>query len=243
MAKRLKNWLDEFVEHGADPKDVGEWPKHSGTGDVDWDDIENKPDFASVATSGDYNDLNNKPVLAPVAESGDYNDLENKPEIPSVGNATITIKQGGVVKGTFTTNQTSDAAIELDAGGGGGGGDYTPGDGIKIVNDEISVDRDNVQKKLVAGDNIAITPNNDNNTETISVVSTLTEEDIADLFSKYLDSNASFEPTVDPETGDLNYMLNIPRNALFETNQSGYTLVVDTDDAYLENNTAVFGEN
>ena len=39
----------------------------------------------------------------------------------SIGNATITITQGGVSKGTFTTNQTSNATIALDAGGGTGG--------------------------------------------------------------------------------------------------------------------------
>lgn len=73
-------------------------------GTVSWDDIEGKPEFADVATSGDYNDLMNAPTveeiasevgnnisyndlkdtpdLADVATSGDYNDLENKPDIP-----------------------------------------------------------------------------------------------------------------------------------------------------------------
>lgn len=31
--------------------------------EVDWDDIENKPDFAEVATTGDYEDLTNKPTI------------------------------------------------------------------------------------------------------------------------------------------------------------------------------------
>lgn len=39
-------------------------------------------------------------------------------DIPTVGNGTITITQGGVTKGTFTTNQSGDATIDLDAGGG-----------------------------------------------------------------------------------------------------------------------------
>lgn len=30
---------------------------------VEWDDILNKPDFATVATSGDYDDLNDKPTI------------------------------------------------------------------------------------------------------------------------------------------------------------------------------------
>ena len=50
---------------------------------VEWDDIQNKPDFAEVATSGDYDDLENKPQLATVATSGSYNDLSNKPTIPA----------------------------------------------------------------------------------------------------------------------------------------------------------------
>lgn len=33
---------------------------------VDWNDIENKPEFATVATSGDYDDLANKPTIPTV---------------------------------------------------------------------------------------------------------------------------------------------------------------------------------
>ena len=58
--------------------------------------------------------------LATVATTGSYNDLTNKPTIPTVGNGTITITQGGTTKGTFTLNQSSNATIALDAGGSGG---------------------------------------------------------------------------------------------------------------------------
>ena len=51
--------------------------------------------------------------FAKVATSGSYNDLSNKPTIPSVGNGTITIKQAGAVKGSFTTNQSGATTIEL----------------------------------------------------------------------------------------------------------------------------------
>lgn len=40
--------------------------------------------------------------------------------INSIGNGTITLTQGGVTKGTFTTNQSENATINLDAGGDGG---------------------------------------------------------------------------------------------------------------------------
>ena len=70
--------------------------------------------------------------------SGDYNDLTNKPTIPTVNNATLTIKQGGTTKGTFTANASTDVEIDLDAGGGGGS-TYTAGTGIDITNNVISV--------------------------------------------------------------------------------------------------------
>lgn len=40
------------------------------------------------------------------------------PEPQQVNNSTVTIKQGGADKGSFTLNQAEDTAIELDAGGG-----------------------------------------------------------------------------------------------------------------------------
>ena len=45
--------------------------------------------------------------------SGSYNDLTNKPTIPTVGNGTVTIKQAGTSKGTFTMNQSGNTTIEL----------------------------------------------------------------------------------------------------------------------------------
>lgn len=52
--------------------------------------ILNKPNLATVATSGNYNDLSNRPNLATVATSGSYNDLTNKPTIPSNPNDYVT---------------------------------------------------------------------------------------------------------------------------------------------------------
>ena len=51
--------------------------------------------------------------LAPVATSGSYDDLSDKPVI---GGATLTIKQGAAVKGTFNANANVDKVIEIDAG-------------------------------------------------------------------------------------------------------------------------------
>lgn len=65
----------------------------AGISSVDWDNVQNKPTFATVATSGSYNDLTNKPTLfsgsyndltdKPTLFSGNYNDLTNKPTIPT----------------------------------------------------------------------------------------------------------------------------------------------------------------
>lgn len=49
---------------------------------VDYQDIDNTPSLAQVATTGNYNDLSNKPTI-PEAFSGNYNDLTNTPEIPT----------------------------------------------------------------------------------------------------------------------------------------------------------------
>lgn len=51
--------------------------------------------------------------LKTVAFTGSYNDLSNKPTIPTVGNGTVTIKQAGASKGTFTMNQSGNTTIEL----------------------------------------------------------------------------------------------------------------------------------
>ena len=68
---------------------------------VDWDNIQNRPDFAEVATSGDYNDL------------------DNRPAIPTVSDATINIYQGSTLKGSFSLNQENGQNINLEAGGSG----------------------------------------------------------------------------------------------------------------------------
>lgn len=65
----------------------------AGISSIDWNNIQNKPNFATVATTGSYNDLTNKPTLfsgsyndltdKPTLFSGNYNDLTNKPTIPT----------------------------------------------------------------------------------------------------------------------------------------------------------------
>ena len=61
-----------------------------------------------------------------------------------VGNGTITITQGGVVKGTFTTNQAGDTTIEVDEGS------------APVITDEI-VYIDNIAITVPVGSTTAIT--------------------------------------------------------------------------------------
>ena len=72
--------------------------------------------------------LNNK---SDVGHTHNYNDLTNK---PSIGNGTITFKQGGVTKGTITTNQSGDATIAFDAGGGSS---FTAGTGLELTAQDV----------------------------------------------------------------------------------------------------------
>lgn len=61
-----------------------------GGGASTWDEIEGKPDFADVATSGSYNDLSNKPTIPAAQVNADWNassgvaQILNKPTIPDV---------------------------------------------------------------------------------------------------------------------------------------------------------------
>ena len=95
-----KSGADEVYIGAEPPTDpqVKLWvdTEAQGVGAVDWNDVENKPNFATVAESGSYNDLTDKPVipeapdltpyaktadLSTVATSGSYNDLTDKPNL------------------------------------------------------------------------------------------------------------------------------------------------------------------
>lgn len=67
-------------------------------GNVDWDEITNKPQFATVASTGSYNDLTDKPTFKTInnesiigtgnitiqAGSADWDDITNKPTFANV---------------------------------------------------------------------------------------------------------------------------------------------------------------
>lgn len=94
-----KSGADEVYIGAEPPTDpqVKLWvDTEAQTPHVEWNDVGNKPNFATVATSGSYNDLTDKPVipeapdltpyaktadLSTVATSGSYEDLINKPNL------------------------------------------------------------------------------------------------------------------------------------------------------------------
>lgn len=82
-------------------------------------DVSNFVTNSSLATTLQDYALNSD---IPTATSDLTNDsgFITSADLPTVGNGTITITQGGVTKGTFTTNQSGNATIDLDAGGTGG---------------------------------------------------------------------------------------------------------------------------
>lgn len=66
-----------------------------------------------ISKTGSYNDLLNKPNFATVATSGSYTDLSNKPTIPTVNNGTLTIQKNGTSVGTFDANQSGNTTINI----------------------------------------------------------------------------------------------------------------------------------
>lgn len=160
-----KSGADEVYIGAEPPTDpqVKLWvdTEAQSVGAVDWNDVGNKPNFATVATSGSYNDLTDKPTipeapdLTPYAKSadlstvatsgsyedltnkpnlfsGDYQDLTNKPTIPEPYTLpTASTTTLGGVKVDGSTITIADGVIS-SAGGGGS----VSVDGTSIVQNE-----------------------------------------------------------------------------------------------------------
>lgn len=73
-------------------------------------DLNNDSGFITGVT---WNDVSNKPSFATVATSGSYNDLSNKPTIPTVNNGTLTIQKNGTTVDTFTANSSTDKTVDI----------------------------------------------------------------------------------------------------------------------------------
>lgn len=79
----------------------GKWVTIGGNTSISWDDIDDKPDFAAVATSGSYNDL------------------KDTPSIPSAYTLPIATANtlGGVKSSTTGTTSGRDYNVEINADG------------------------------------------------------------------------------------------------------------------------------
>ena len=64
-------------------------------------------------TGVSWNDVSDKPSFATVATSGSYTDLSNKPTIPDVNNGTLTIQQNGTTVDTFTANSSTNKTVNI----------------------------------------------------------------------------------------------------------------------------------
>lgn len=93
------------------------------SGTSNWDDIQGKPQFAEVATSGDYNDLINKPTIPDVSDlatkqeiAGKQDTLVSGTNIKTIngnsvlGAGDITIQAGGTIDTAMS--DTSENAVQ-----------------------------------------------------------------------------------------------------------------------------------
>ena len=95
------------VDNTADSAKSVKYATSAGSaGSVAWSNVSGRP--SSMPASDVYNwaKASSKPSYS-------WSEISGKPTIPSVGNGTVTIKQNGATKGTFTLNQAGDATIAL----------------------------------------------------------------------------------------------------------------------------------
>ena len=132
-----KSGADEVYIGAEPPTDpqVKLWvdTEAQSVGTVEWDDVGNKPNFATVAESGSYNDLTDKPTipeapdltgyaktadLSTVATSGSYEDLTNKPTIPDA--YTLPVASTDTLGGVKVDGETITIADGVISSAGGG---------------------------------------------------------------------------------------------------------------------------
>lgn len=154
--------------------------------------------------------INNSPEQVAV-----LGDIPTIPPIPTVNDATITITQGGVTKGSFTLNQASNDTIALDAGGSS-----------NVVTD-VQVDSTSIVSSGVA-DLKTINGNYNSSTNKIATASDLPQVNNASLYLQFngnalktFTANASSDVTANIQALP-NYSLSIgstnggnPRQVLF----------------------------
>lgn len=116
-----KNFLDEdgvsqFAEETKKYID-----KHAANADIhvtpadksNWNGKQNALTSQQIDNINDVVNKANASDLSAVATSGSYNDLSDKPNIPTVNNATLTIKKNGTTVKTFTANASANVTANI----------------------------------------------------------------------------------------------------------------------------------
>lgn len=102
---KISKAITDLIAH------IGDSVKHiTSTERTNWNAAKTHADSAHAPSNAQANVIEtvkvNGEALTPSSKAVDIN-------VPSVGNGTITIKQAGTTKGTFTTNQSGNTTIEL----------------------------------------------------------------------------------------------------------------------------------
>lgn len=95
------------VDNTADSAKSVKYATSAGSaGSVAWSNVSGRPSSMPASDVYDWAKASSKPSYS-------WSEISGKPTIPSVGNGTVTIKQNGETKGTFTLNQAGNATIAL----------------------------------------------------------------------------------------------------------------------------------
>lgn len=130
-----------------------------------WDDIEGKPTFATVATSGSYNDLTDKPIIPAqfVQVQADWNQtnssaadyIKNKPTIPSgiIVDNHLDLSSPNPVQNKVIADEISSMSSSINSLSNAKQNKLVSGTSIKTINNQSILGSGNI---TIAGEGTAI---------------------------------------------------------------------------------------
>lgn len=89
-------------------------PASNGSGEAVAVSVASMKEFCQTNTLG-WEVITDKPTFSSVATTGAYGDLTGR---PTIGDGTVVINQGGILRGKFSMNQKGDTVVDLDMGEG-----------------------------------------------------------------------------------------------------------------------------